>query len=200
MGLQLIEAPAQEPVTLAQAKNRLRIDDGLTADDALINMLIKAARIYAETETGRSFITQRWRLTRDGFYQRDADCTQVIALERGTVQSIDTIGYLDTAGQQQTMDLSQVAKDLSSLPARISPLFGAVWPITLPQIAAVTIDYTAGYGDDPDDVPEGIRQWLLLRLTTLYEHPDEVEIVTRGRIEPLPFVDGLLDPYKVLTV
>jgi hypothetical protein len=45
-------------------------------------------------------------------------------------------------------------------------------------------------------VPEGIRHWILLRVGTLYENREEVAILSRQSIEPLPFVDCLLDPYK----
>jgi hypothetical protein len=46
-------------------------------------------------------------------------------------------------------------------------------------------------------VPEGIKTWIKLRVGSLYVHREEVASMTRGRIDPLPFIDGLLDPYKV---
>jgi hypothetical protein len=72
-----------------------------------------------------------------------------------------------------------------------------VWPIPLPQIGAVQINYTAGYGTTAASVPEGIRHWMLMRISTLYENREEVAILGRGKVDPLPFVDGLLDPYRV---
>jgi uncharacterized phiE125 gp8 family phage protein len=189
--------PAAEPLTVAEAKNHLRIDSDITQDDALIGILISAARKYGEMVTGRSWITQQWRMVLDGFYSNDYG---IIELDRGIVQSVDSITYLDTSSVSRAMDLSVLAKDFTSMPARISPVFGTVWPISLPQIGAVQINYTAGYGAASSFVPEGIRQWMLVRLTTLYEHREEVEIVARGKIEPMPFIDGLLDPYKVLTL
>lgn len=199
MGLIQTTAPTAEPVTLADAKNHLRIDDDILNDDALITLLISAARKYGEMLTGRSWMTQSWKLQLDSFYP-SADCGQVIELDRGIVQSIDSITYLDTSSTQQTMDLTLLAKDLVAMPARISPKFGTVWPIALPQIGAVQINYTAGYGSTAASVPEGIRQWMLVRISTLYEHREEVEQVARGKIEPMPFIDSLLDPYKVLTL
>jgi uncharacterized phiE125 gp8 family phage protein len=67
----------------------------------------------------------------------------------------------------------------------------------LPQIGAVQINYTAGYGTAATNVPEGIRHWMFLRVASLYENREEVAILTRGKVEILPFVDFLLDPYKV---
>ncbi len=47
-------------------------------------------------------------------------------------------------------------------------------------------------------VPEGIKNWIKLRLGSLYEFREDVAILDRGRIDALPYVDGLLDPYRVL--
>jgi len=196
-----LSAPAQEPVTLADAKNHLRIDADITQDDALIQMLITAARIYGETLTGRSFITQQWRMVLDAFPGGwGGNPGNVIELDRGTVQSVDAITYLSTGGTWLAMAPATIATDLASMPGRVSPIFGAIWPIPMPQIGSVRVDYTAGYGLNPTDVPAGIRQWMLVRLTTLYEHREEVEVVARGKLEPLPFIDGMLDPYTVLTI
>ena len=52
-------APQVEPLTVAEAKVHLRVDDDLVEEDALIERIIKAARRYAEKETQRSLITQK---------------------------------------------------------------------------------------------------------------------------------------------
>jgi uncharacterized phiE125 gp8 family phage protein len=189
MALVQTQAPAVEPVTLEEAKLFLRVDDDMDDDDNLISLLIAAARRHGEMVTGRSFITQGWRLVADCF-------PYCLELDRGTVKSVESIQYLDMGSVWRTVDPQVYVADLASLPERITPVFGQVWPIPLPQISSVRVDYTAGYGDDGAAVPEGIRQWILLRVSTLYEHREEAEIVARGRLEPMPFVDGLLDPYR----
>lgn len=200
--------PAIEPVTLADAKNHLRLDADLTADDTLVSMLIGAARRYAESYTGRSFITQGWQLVLDAF--PGPGCLGVpwgtpysipptaIQLERGTVQSVGPISYLDMSGVWQTMDPATYVAELSGCPARITPTFGRIWPIPLPQIGSVKVAYTAGYGDVATNVPEGIRQWILMRLSTLYRNREDVAVLTKGKVEELPYVDALLDPYRVV--
>ena len=49
-------------------------------------------------------------------------------------------------------------------------------------------------------VPEGIKSWIKLRVGSLYTHREEMAVLSRGRIDPLPFVQGLLDPYRVALV
>ena len=88
---------------------------------------------------------------------------------------------------------------ISPLP-RVTPVFGKIWPVTLPQVGAVQINYTAGYGASASAVPDGIRHWMLMRVATLYVNREEVAILGRGKVDPLPYVDGLLDPYRVPVV
>lgn len=206
MFLASIVPPATEPLTLAEAKAHLRVDVDVTDDDALITALIVAARQYAESETGRSLITQSWRLVLDGF-----PCgfgpgmsgpftsllpTNAILLDQNPVQSITSIQYQDMGGAWQTLDSTEWVAELQSAPARITPVFGKIWPITLPQIGCVKVDFVAGYGDAAA-VPQGIKAWMLIRLATLYENREEVAIMSQGKLEPLPYVDRLLDAYRV---
>jgi len=207
MPLQLVTPPAAEPVSLAEAKLHLRVD--FADDDALITSLIAAARQAAETITGRQLVTARWKLVLDGFpgpsrMEAPAGSVfslpgQVILLPKCPVQSVFAVQYLDMAGATQTMPMSDYTVDVACEPARITPVFGGIWPVALPQIGAVEVVFDAGYGAAAA-VPEGIKSWIKLRVGSLYAHREEVALLTRGSIAPLPFIDGLLDPYRVVTI
>ncbi len=191
MSLQLVTPPAGEPVSLAETKLHLRVD--FDEDDTLINGCIAAARQAAETLTGRQLITARWKLVLDAF----PACAILVA--KCPVQSVASIQYLDMNGSSQTMPAADYVVDTACEPARITPVFGKTWPPTLPQIGAVTVIFDAGYGS-ASSVPEGIKSWIKLRVGSLYAHREEMSVLMRGRIDPLPFVDGLLDPYRVALV
>lgn len=207
MPLILVIPPAEEPISLAEAKLHLRVD--FAEDDALIAALITAARQAAETITGRQLVTARWKMTLDSFPGPAFASTgagqafslpgHAILLHKSPVQSIASIQYLDAASVLQTVPSSTYTSDLSCEPARITPVFGQIWPISLPQIAAVTVTFAAGYGA-ATEVPEGLKSWIKLRVGSLYAHREEVAVLSRGRVELLPFIDGLLDPYKVAFV
>jgi uncharacterized phiE125 gp8 family phage protein len=210
MPLVQTSAPAIEPISLTEAKNHLRVDSDLTADDALITMLISAARRYAESYCARSFISQSWKLVMDSFpgpsligvpwgvtYSLPG---HAVLLEQGPVISVDGITYTAMDGSTQTMPTTDYVADLSGPLPRVTPVFGKIWPIPLPQIGAVSVAYTAGYGTSSASVPEGIRQWILMRVNTLYENREAVAILGRGKVDPLPFIDGLLDPYRVVVL
>jgi uncharacterized phiE125 gp8 family phage protein len=122
-----------------------------------------------------------------------------ILIPKAPVQSIVSIDYLDMNRTQQTMPSANYTADLACEPARITPIFGQIWPICLPQIGAASVTFDVGYGQ-AGDVPDGIKSWILLRVGSLYQNREEVAAMARGKIESLPFIDGLLDPYRTVTV
>ncbi|MFZ2738087.1 MAG: head-tail connector protein [Burkholderiaceae bacterium] len=207
MPLQLVTPAAEEPVSIIEAKLHLRVD--FDEDDTLIASLISAARQAAETLTGRQFTTARWKLVLDSFPGRSLMGVpggqtfslpgNAVLLSKSPVQSVVAIDYLDMASVLQTLPASAYTVDTACEPARITPVFGQSWPVTLPQIGAVSVTFDAGYGSAAQ-VPEGIKSWIKLRVGSLYAHREEVAVLSRGRIDPLPFVDGLLDPYKVVLI
>ena len=206
MPLQLVTPPAGEPVSLAEAKQHLRVDGG--DDDLLIGSLIIAARQAAETKTGRQLITARWKLLLDAFpgplMQSATGASfslpgHAILLAKCPVQSVVSIEYLDMNGTTQVMPSSDYVLDAACEPARLTPAFGKTWPPTLPQMGAVSVTFDAGYGT-ASAVPEGLKSWIKLRVGSLYGHREEMSVLSRGRIDPLPFVDGLLDGFKVSLV
>ena len=206
MGYQLITGPTGEPVSLAEAKLHLRVDSGMTDDDTLIAALITAARQYAEQKTMSSFMTQTWKYVMDSFPGRymtsvpwGAEYSQpgnAVLLEKGPITAITAINYLDMASTQQTMPGTDYIADMTGPLARVTPVFGKIWPITMPQIGSASIVFTAGYGA-ASAVPEGIKSWIKLRIGALYENREEFLSGSRVAVAELPFVDSLLDPYRI---
>lgn len=83
--VKVLTAPATEPITLAEAKDWMKIKTGFTDDDTLIqDTLIPAARRSAEKHMSRSLITQTIQLYYTKFSGR-------IYLPYGPYQSISTV-------------------------------------------------------------------------------------------------------------
>lgn len=196
MTIVVVTPPAGEPIDLAAAKLHLRVDD--TADDALITSLITAARAMAETELHRYLMTQTLDLYLDHFpiYTNPRFPDRDILLP--PVQSVTSIVYTDTDGTELTLDPSLYRVDAMSQPARIAAAWGYVWPPTRRQSSAVKVRFVAGYGAAVD-VPECIKNWMLLKIGTMYENREQVSIGQRLTLAALPdrFIDGLLDPERV---
>ena len=57
------------------------------------------------------------------------------------------------------MPSAEYTVDTACEPARLTPVFGKIWPTTLPQIGAVSVTFDAGYGAaDAVPVAQVVRQ------------------------------------------
>ena len=196
MPLEVVTAPAEEPLTLADAKAHLRVSSG--AEDGYIETLITAARNVAESYTGRAFIPRSLRYRLD-FFPRE------LLLPVAPVQAVTQIDYVDYAGATQTLAAEAYQVDVASTPARIRPAYQARWPCTRAVLNAVTVLFDAGYAGagSPEDsragVPAEIRQAMLLHIGHLYQHREDVIVGTSAVALPHGWSD-LLRPLRLQTV
>ena len=172
MALRVTTAPAVEPVTAAEVKLHSRIDTD--ADDGKIAMLIEAAREYIESVTGRRFVSTTLTLTLDRFPADD-----FIELPGAPLQSVTSVKYVDSLGAIQTFSSSSYDVDVTDdMHGRIYVDRSTGWPSVYYQRNAVTIIYKAGHGDTAANVPEKIKQAILLLVGHWYEHREPVVVGT----------------------
>lgn len=181
MGLTQTAAPTVEPVSLAELRQHLRIDDH--DEDLLIESLGIAARQHCEMFTRRQFCTATWQLTLDGFpnvfrekgapYVWEGRHGKEIWLPSPPLQSVSSITYVDTAGDTQTWAASNYDVDTDSEPGRVTLAFGKSWPTAQAQPESVTITYVAGYGA-ASDVPSNIKAAIKLWVGNLFENREPV--------------------------
>lgn len=186
MALQLITGPASEPVTRTEAKAHLRVDHA--DDDTMIDSIIAAARATCEDRLQRSLLEQTWEKQLDEF-------PAAIALPRGPVLAITHIKYLAEDGTLTTLSAADYQLDTADAQmAYVLPVYGLDWPAVRDDINCVRVRYTAGYASAAA-VPAPIKQWILLRVAGLYEYR---EAFAAADIRSPAWVDGLLDPYRVV--
>lgn len=160
-----------------------------TTSDPLMGSFIAAARAHAEQELGRYLVTQ----TLDAYFDEFPHCGFTLP----PLQSITAITYTDTDGATQTLAADQYFVDAVSKPARIEPAYGVYWPSTRQQKNAVKVRFVAGYGA-ASAVPQCIKNWMLLRVSTLWENRSQLVVGSYGPVQlPPSFVDSLLDPERV---
>lgn len=162
-----VTAPGVEPVTLEEAKLHLRVDTH--ADDALITSLIKVAREYCETFTGRAFIT------REIMYSlKYWPSGRYIHLPRPPVVEVDAFSWIDVEGNSNPLT-EDVDYHADSDSATIALPQGKPWPSGgLYPINPVRIEYRAGYGTTAANVPEYIKAAIKLCIGNWYEHREAV--------------------------
>jgi uncharacterized phiE125 gp8 family phage protein len=183
--------PTAEPVDLETAKAQLRVDQN--DEDALIIVLIAAARQICEAYHGQAYVTRTYTLTLDAFPKGAGE----IRLPYPPAQSITSVKY-DPAdgGGEQTVAPADYQLDATSKPARLRPAVGKTWPGTLAgKLGAVRVEYLAGYGN-ASAVPEYIRQAILVKLADLFEHRESEVPGTVSNVESVA-VEALLGPTRV---
>jgi len=187
----LLAPPAVEPVTLADAKAFLRVahDD----DDDAIATLIAAARGHIEAQTRRALISQRWRLVRDAWPAGG----HIAALPVPLV-AIAAARVLDEDGAPQAIDLDAFTMDAAAAPAIIA---FAPWSLAAPgrRTGGIEIDIDAGYGEEPGDVPEPLRQAIRLLTAHWYENRGLIAVGHAVAVLPVT-VAALIAPYRVLSL
>lgn len=191
MALKLLTPPTASVLTLAEAKVHLREDLVDAGNDALITAIVTAATQDAEHLMGRAILPQTWQLTLDAF-------PGVIDLPRPTVTSVASVKYVDaTTGTVTTLDPSQYQACLGSdIAASIQSAYGCTWPAVRSQPESVQVIFTSGWAT-PADVPELIKAWIKLRIGALYETRQSWTMGQREAIQPNPFIDFMLDRYRV---
>ncbi|MGB9845891.1 MAG: head-tail connector protein [Desulfotomaculales bacterium] len=138
-GLVLITPPATEPVSLAEAKQHLRVD--ITDDDNLITALITAAREYCEGFQNRAYITQTWQLWLDAWPEGSE-----IRIPRPPLQSVSDIKYYGTDDTEYIFDAANYFVDAKSEPGRVVLKYGKSWPtIMLRPTNGICVTFIAGY-------------------------------------------------------
>jgi uncharacterized phiE125 gp8 family phage protein len=151
-GIERVTVPAIEPVTLAEVKQFLRVDQ--TTEDGTITPMIAAARDAAERYLGVSLITQSWKLTLQDYLP------PLVALRFGPVQSITSVTLIPVTGSNQVIAASgyRLTADKRGLEVT-TPITGNRFEII----------YQAGYGSTASAVPELIRQGILQHVAAMYD-------------------------------
>jgi uncharacterized phiE125 gp8 family phage protein len=181
MGLKLITAPTDTPVTLAEAKAQCRVEDD--SEDTLMTGLIAAATDYVEQYTGRAIMAQTWELTFDEF----ADS---IALPKGPVTSVTSVNYYDINGDVQTLAASNYTVDLVSDPQWVVKNSDASWPDTVDSINTVVIRFVCGYAV----VPPSIKHAILLLISQWFDN--RAAVTDKAMIAVPNAVEALLTNYR----
>lgn len=162
MTITILTPPASEPITLAEAKLFLRVDQG--AEDSLIATLIGAAREAVEVACGRALITQRVRESLD-IWRRDSVGGALMGL--GPVTNIVAVRLIADNGAQSIIDPGRYRLDGAGDRPRL--VFEAGVPATLRSAGGIEIDYDAGFAANAAALPVALRVATMQVVAALYE-------------------------------
>jgi uncharacterized phiE125 gp8 family phage protein len=184
LNVSVLSGPDIEPITVDEVKVFGRIDT--TSEDTLLSNMITSVREAAERYTGRAFIQQQFRAVFDSWlgYKMELPFPPLI--------SVDKIATLDADGNELEVDSDDYYIVTDTMPGMV--VLDRSLPVSSRDYAGNIIEYTAGYGEEAADVPNGIKQALLLWTTIMYEN----RVINPS--EPPPEVMPMLFRFKVMRV
>lgn len=174
MSLRVTEEPADEPLSIADAKQHLRY----FADDAdtEIASLVKAARDDCERETGR---TLRGAVTRE--WTRCEWWCDSVKLPFPPLLTVEEVRYYDADNAEQTLNAANYIVELSTDGwGKLTWAADADQPATYSRPDAITIEFTTGYADAAAMPPSALHA-IKVKLSELWGAGTENE--TKAAVE-----------------
>lgn len=191
----LVTAPTTEPVTVADAQAHIFFP---AEDSAKVEVLLKAARMKLEHWTGRAFITQTCRISydvltasgpMDDFWYTESPrmpanvyIPRMIELPKPPLISVSSIQYFldDGVEAATTYTSTYYSTSTNGVHGRVMLKTGRTWPTGLRPMDSLYINYTAGYGDDADDVPQPLREAIIELAAHMYENREGQQAANAG--------------------
>jgi len=170
----------------------LRTD--LSEDLEAINLLIQRASEMIERRSGRAMLTATFRATYS-FWPKLAtgSPSRVIELPRSPLVSVTSVQYYDTDDVLQTIATTNYIVCTDPEPGMVYLKSSYDLPETSTRPDAVTITFTAGYGNAPRDVPASLRQAMLLICRE--ENPNGNPNAQAG--SDMKAAESIIDSFKV---
>lgn len=186
--LSQLTAPAALPVSLAEFKADRRIDHA--DEDARLTQALNAAvsMIDGPNGVGVCMMSQVWTLTLDAFPAGP------VPLGLRPVTSVDSVTYLDAAGDSQALDAADWRSALLATKPLIEPVYNRTWPTTYPVRGAVAVTFSAGWAS-ASEVPADLKAAVMLLAAHNFEQREP--LIVGASVAPLPLsVDWLLARYR----
>jgi uncharacterized phiE125 gp8 family phage protein len=200
MSLVLTTPPTIEPVSLDEIKLFARLA-ATTVEDALLNAYISVARNQAENYTHRQINKAVWQYSLDDFPAWEIRLPRVPLLSTAV-----TISFTNSSHGSTSVDTTFMTVDTANTIPRVYPSHNSsnenAWddldPADIPN--NIKVSFTAGYSSVVSTattvVPEPIKQYIKLRVATMYKYRESITTDQYRRI-PKDYHVGLLDAYVI---
>lgn len=171
----LVTAPTLTLVSAAEIEAQCNAI-GIGATD--FTPFVETATEHVSTICDRAFLTQTWRGYLD-YFPADGE----IELPLGTLQSVTSIKYFDTAATEATYALTNYGVDVASDPGRIVLEYQKLWPtVTLRNTNPIEVLFVCGW-TSAALVPSAIKHAIRLLAAHYYEHREEVVLGNSSAVQ-----------------
>lgn len=173
-----------DPVSLADVRLHCRIDD--TTENSSLALMLRAAVAICENWMRRPIMTQTFRA-----YYDEWPLGAALDVPRSPLVSVSSIKTYSETDVASTFPAASYFVDTATTPGRVVLRGGYSWPSHSREGNPIEIEFRAGYGDDPAEIPAEIRQAVLATVAYLYEQrgdaggemPPTCEILLAGHRE-----------------
>ncbi len=166
MLLKEITPAATNPVPLREFGAHLRLSHGFSDDgseDGLLELYLRNATAVVERRTSQALIARPY-LLQVGSWNRRGHLNMPI----GPIAEIDALRFV-APGSTINLDPEDWILEPGILRQRLTGSdCGPLWPLPLGAIAE--LEFTAGYGTSWNDVPDDLRQAVLMLAAHYYEN------------------------------
>lgn len=145
--------PKALALDLQQVKKFLKIDT--CEEDILLTSLIKSVSMQCQNYTGYALITQKWQATFDRYVKK------YVKLNHKPLQSVDRIYLINSRDKKVEFPPNCYS---------VFPELSKVEFYVYPMAQKIRIEYTSGFGDSYEQVPEELQTILLRHVAFLYEN------------------------------
>jgi len=184
MQLRRISAAGTPPVTLDEAKARLRVT--YDTEDPVITAMIAAACDVVGEKACRVLAAETWQAA-------DFSLSGAVILPKSPVTALVSVTWLDAAEAVQTATLSDYSLVQTDDWSTVQPKAGKTWPTALADRPdAVRVQFTAGY----TTLPAALKEAVLLMVGHLFRNREGVVDGVSGADLPLS-IQGLIDFYRL---
>ncbi len=157
----LKQGPSQEPVTVAELRDHLKLDG---SEDTLLASLLNSARLLVEAQTGTRLLSQTWQFLMNKWEG------EFIRLTQWPIISVEAITLLGEPTEIVSPDIYHLENNMR--PATIWLNEGYAWPALNRSEMGILIEAVAGYGTQAENVPEALKTSVLLLAAYWYESND----------------------------
>ncbi len=191
MLIERLVAPTVDVLTLAEIKEHVEVEPDASEHDAMLQRFLTTATAMVEDATGRALMTQTWAMS--------LRCASArVEIPRVPVQSLTEIRYFDTDDAPQTATLADFYLFRGPDSAVIEPKSTKAWPTVMRRDDAITIEFLAGYGSDPEDVPAPLRNAVAMLVLHWYDLARAAVVVADTRAMPVPLgYESLINRYRL---
>ncbi len=158
-------APETGAVTLAAAKEFVRISADDTSFDVELEALLDGVIGDVERITATRLITQTVVCGASGF-------DDLTLLPIGPVLALSALSYINADETQVSLTGDDWRLSGGGLVWGITPAAGTAWPLATDSAAAVRVTLQVGYGPAPANVPADIRSAILRATRAQFDGKD----------------------------